>query len=107
MEHASVNLLFFHDVRFLESFHLFNQVFDSSVHLRNRGLEDLLEIFIRGLVNLFVSVLSRLIGFREENGILRYQVFDLELSFLRDTHCLGSPVVGWRLVFSHHVVRIL
>ena len=107
MEHASIDLLFFDDVRFLESLHLLDQVFDSGVNLRDGGLEDLLEIFISGLVNLLIGVLGRLVGFREEDGVLSNQVFDLELSFLRDTHSLRSSVVGWGLVFSHHVVGVL
>lgn len=70
------------------------------------GLKDLLEVFVGCFVDLFVSVLGRLVSLREEDGILGDQVFDLELSFFGDTHGLRSSIVGRRLVVCYHVVRV-
>jgi hypothetical protein len=70
-------------------------------------LENLLEIFICSLINLFIGVLSRLVSFREENSVLGDKVFDLELSFLRDSHNFRSTFVGRSLILSYHIIRVL
>jgi hypothetical protein len=107
MEHASVDLLLFHDIRLFKSLHFFDQLFDSRVNFRGRSLENLLEIFIRGLINLFISVLGRLVGFREENSVLGDKVFDLKLSILRDSHNVRSTLIGRGLILSYHIIRVL
>ena len=58
MKHASVNLLLFDNLRFLEALQGHNQLLDAFVDLVWLSTENVLEVFIGGLINFF-RALSR------------------------------------------------
>jgi len=53
VEHASVDFLFLHDLRFLEALKSDYQLLNTIVDFVRLCTEDMLEVFIGGFVNLF------------------------------------------------------
>ena len=98
VQDASIYFLFLHDLRTLEVLQSDNERLDSFVYLMRFSWEDVLEIFVCGLVNLF-SALRWTHLLWEQNGILCGQVLYLSLSFLTDSYERSAS-------FGPHISRL-
>lgn len=78
VQHAGVDLLLFHHLRFPEVLHRYNQSLNPLVHLFWWGGENMLEVFIGSLVD-FISTLGGRDLSGEQNCVLSNQVFYLVL----------------------------
>lgn len=102
VQDASINFLLLYDLGALKVLQGHNERLDSFVDLVSLRRKNVLKVFICGLINLF-RTLCRTDLFREQDCILRGQVFNLALSFLADSHksptCVRSHICGLLIIF--------
>ena len=83
MEDTGIDFLFLHNLRLLETLECHNELLYPLIHLVRVCTENVLEIFIGGLVDL-LRALGRSNLLWEENSVLSDQILDLILHILGD-----------------------